>query len=464
MHGINCAFSRRVLYGVGVTVVFAGCTLAPRGWEDEQRRLASAGRVFEALPAHREMPPLPATADWRGVLQRAFLANGDLEAAYFDWKAALERVGIASAYPNTNVAVGYEYLFSGDNLKAWNRSTFNVGFDPMENLSFPTKVVAAGRLALADARAAAQRFAAAKFDLQRRVLDAYVDYALLGVRLGLQEEQVQLLRAAVQGATARVETGAPQQELLAAEVQLHLAENERRDLETRVAPARARLNALMGRDVDAALAMPATLERRPLAADDAQVLRASVGNNPELAALAEAAIGRADALDLARQQYIPDINPFAGFTGSVEQVAGAMLILPTTWPKISRAVEEARAALRQSDALLRQARLDRAAGLVAALYAMRNSERQTTLFESQILPAADLARKNARDRYSAGAAALADLIESERALLDARLAVAEAQASREQRLAEVEALMGVDVETLDTGVAVAAITRMEVVP
>src|SRR5206468_2740871 len=96
-----------------------GCVLAPAGLREERDRLSRAGAPFEAQPPAREMPELPPTPGWRELLARAFAANGDLEADYFEWKAALDRVRIAAGYPNTNLAPSFSYLFSGDHLKAW---------------------------------------------------------------------------------------------------------------------------------------------------------------------------------------------------------------------------------------------------------------------------------------------------------------------------------------------------------
>jgi len=47
----------------------------------------------------RALPKLPQPASWQVVLHRAFLANGDLEASYFEWKAAMARIDIAAAWP-----------------------------------------------------------------------------------------------------------------------------------------------------------------------------------------------------------------------------------------------------------------------------------------------------------------------------------------------------------------------------
>ena len=53
-----------------------------------------------------------------------------------------------------------------------------------------------------------------------------------------------------------------------------------------------------------------------------------------------------------------------------------------------------------------------------------------------------------RQAYAAGTASFTDLIDTQRMLLDVRLMIAEARMEREKRLAELEALAGVDIETL----------------
>jgi outer membrane protein TolC len=440
---------RRCALGVALLIAVAGCSLAPREAADERERMLAAGAAYEPPAAERLLPDLPPEADWRALLRHAFLANGDLEAAYFEWRAAVERIDVAAGYPNSNASLGFEYLFSGDNLTGWDRTSLSLGFDPMQNLSFPTKVIAAGRVATEEARAAGERFAAAKFALQRQVLDAYLDYALLAERLRLQRADQELRRLAADTAAARVRGGMPQQDLLTAEVERQHGEHELLDLDATLPQRRARLNALVGRPVDAPLPPPTTLPApRPLPADDAPLLAAGTRANPELAALARDAAGRADALDLARQQFFPDINPFAGIQGSMEQVIGAAVTLPTKIPQILAGIREARATLRAREALARQGQLDRGAAFVAALLALRSSERQLALLEHHVAPAAAAAAGAAERTYAAGGGDLMSYIAARRALLDLHLAIAETRIAREQQVAEIEQLAGIDAERL----------------
>src|SRR5439155_20511117 len=103
-------------------------------------------------------------------------------------------------------------------MKTFDRMTFTGGIDTMKNLSFPAKVAQAGKVALDEARAAGERFRAAKFDLQRRVLTAWADYALLAEQARIRNEQVALARAALDTARSRVQAGGAQDDLLRADV------------------------------------------------------------------------------------------------------------------------------------------------------------------------------------------------------------------------------------------------------
>jgi outer membrane protein TolC len=340
-------------------------------------------------------------------------------------------------------------MFSGERMKSFDRTTVNVGFDPMENLAFPTKVAQAGRLALDEARAAGKRFEVVKFDLQRKVLTAYLDLALEEEKIRVQRDNVALLKLVADTAADRVKAGGQQLDLLRAQTQYRLAENELAGMEPLRLSMRAMLNGMLARHANAPLNLPPVLPpSRPLSSDDARLIAAAVENNPELSRLAREVAGRKDAIELARMAYIPDINPMAAFTGGASQMIGAMVVLPTTIPEIRGRIDEARAMLRASEAMLRQTRSDRAAGFVAALYTLRNAERQAVVFRETILPRAQQALAAFRQAYATGTGSFTDLIDSQRTLLDVRLMVAEAQVEREKRLAELEALAGVDVETL----------------
>jgi len=435
--------------GIGFGLALTGCVLSPAGTSNERAKADTASKAYETPLSSRQVPDLPAEASWRDVLSRALLVNGELEAAFYEWKVALARIDQAAVWPNSNVAVSFSYMFSSENVKAWNRTTLGVGFDPAMNLTLPVKARTAGKVALDAAREAGERFRAVKFDVQRKVLSAYFELALTEELIRIEQDNLSLLKLLVDSAATRAQAGGPLQDLLKAQIESRTAESDLANTRAKAASMRSMLNAMVGRAADASLTLPTTLpSSRPINVDDSHLIAVAVTQNPELAALAQQVAGRKDAIELARLAYLPDFGPSASITGNVSQSIGTMLMLPTKAPAIRAAIDEAQAMRASSEAMLRQTRQDRGASFVATLYLMRNAERQSELYRQRIIPSTQALVSSSRSAYAAGTAGFADLVDSERMLLSMRRMLAEARVEREERLVDLEALAGVDIETL----------------
>jgi len=265
----------------------------------------------------------------------------------------------------------------------------------------------------------------------------------------IERDNLTLLKLVRDSAADRAQAGGPLQDLFKAMIESETSENELATLEAKARSMRSTLNGMLGRQANAALSLASGLPvPRAVPADDSQLLAVGVAQNPELAALAQQVHGRADAVELARLAYLPDFSLSASITGDISQSVGLMLMLPTRVPAIRAAISESQDMVRSSEAMLRQTRQDRAASFVANLVLMRNAERRTQFYGERIVPAAQQLVGSSRSAYAAGTIGFADLIDSQRMLLAVRRMVAEARVEREQRLTELEALAGVDVETL----------------
>src|SRR4051812_7374006 len=96
-----------------ILLLLGGCVLAPgKETKQEQARIDEAGKPYEPPIEQRAMPELSAPATWSDVLHRAFLANGELASAYFEWKASMARIPQVAGYPNTRLAPSFSYMFS----------------------------------------------------------------------------------------------------------------------------------------------------------------------------------------------------------------------------------------------------------------------------------------------------------------------------------------------------------------
>lgn len=441
------ALSRCTIAALSVLAA-GGCSLTPTGTSEERDRLQAAGKPYEQPFEKRELPELPAQPTWQDLLHRAFMADGNLEAAYFEWNAACERITIASAWPNSRVMLGYSYALGPSDMKTFDRMTFSGTFDGAMNLSFPSKTAAEGRIALAEARAAGERFRAAKFELQQRILSTYADYCLLSSQERARSEQAAITQSAAATSAVRVGPGSTQDDVLKARAASEDAINALRTTRAELASARATLNAMLARHADAPLPAPSVFEPRALAIDDNTILQAAIEQNPELAALARTVDGRTDALERAKLEWLPDINPSIAITGDAAQAIGASIMLPTTISKIRAQTREAEAMLKASQARLRQSRRDKASLFIGTLLMMREAEAQARAVDARLLPLAEQLLASSRRRYEAGMGPYTDLLDAQRTLLDTRLLAIQAKAQREKRLAELESLMGADIETL----------------
>lgn len=445
---------------VGLLLV-QGCTLTPKGLDDERAALdASAPTQTIADP---ELPRPSSGDDWRGFLRRAFVANGQLRAAWHQWQAAVERVSGASGWPNTNLALGFSTLFSDEGMKGFDRMTFEARFDSMENLTFPTKTMRAGDIALEEARSAGQRFRAAKFEVQREVLDAWLDLAMAAEAERLALEKRTLSGVAADTADAAIGAGASQGASLTARIGEARGDDDVARARAEVAVARAELAAVAAIDDPEAIPTPTRLPLpRPLPARDV-VLFQALDATPELAGLEADVRAREHETALARLQWIPDINPLAMVTGTIEQAVGAMVMLPTTIPEIRSGIAVARAMRSAADAELEQGRRDQRGALVAALVALRDVERGQRLLEERVLPAALAVEVAATSAYTASSGDLGEVVEARLLAVETRIEIAALAIERERRAAEIEEILGADLETF-TNPELLHVARAGVVP
>lgn len=438
-----------LIHGLVATTFLAACSLTPKGFDEELKASDVAGVSYDVEIEKRNLPALPAQPTLKDVLHRAFLANGDLESAYFQWREALANVRVESAYPNTNLMLGYSYLFSSENMKAFDRSSFDLGFDPMLNLSFPSKVVKAGEVALEEARAKGKGLTAKKFALQEEILSNWAEYEGLSQKLKLAEEKASLLELSNRSILAEIVGGQSQKDFLTVKLEAGQTRNEVETLKTKLFSVRAMLNGRMALDPSTPLSTPQQVETRPISIDDLTLLKASVANNPELLSLVHEVEGKRYSLELARQQWIPDFNPTAMFTGSIEQSLGVSVVLPTAVAKIRAEVDRAEATFNSNLAALRQATLEKGANFVATLFLVRDLERQINLYNSTLLPIAQQLADSVASSYSTGAVKITDLVEAHLNLLEVKDALVEVQVEKAKSLAKLEALMGIDIETFN---------------
>jgi len=419
-----------------------GCrrVIVPKG-EPIERKKAEEARAFFAMPIKkRPLPDLTTSASLSAVFVYAFNSNGELEAAYREWLAAIERVPQAGALPDPRLDFGY--VFNPNDPKS-----FSLMFE--QELPARGKRPARAELALNLAQAAGERFRAAKFRLQRQVIHAYAGLALNEALLAQTSETLRLLREAHEVATHRFHAmsekglGESLSDLRKVEVEIQTVESERRALQIAHARQLAELNSVLNRAPDAAIG---TIEIPAIdapARSDAELFAQAVTLNPELAALRKEIEARGAAQVLAELEKRPDYR----ISGGIEDLSAAIsagLTLPVSRAKIRAGIAEALAMRQAAEARLRAASSDVQARVVIALAGLRDAERILSDYRDRIIPTTRELLQTQMTTYGSGGGDILDILDTERLLVDFRKLTLQAEADRLRFLAELEEVMGKD--------------------
>lgn len=427
-----------------VLPVLPACAVHVEGTREERERAEAVGRELEP-----ETPPPALSEDpsLEEYLALAFHESSLLRQRYWEWRAAIERVPQAASAPD--LALSFSQAV-GTGGSFWDNTTVMLQNSPMAMLPVPSKLEAAGRRALEEARAAGLRFDAERLHLQAAVTDLYLDLALHGVLMELQHEELGVRELASRAVELRVETGeASQQEALAAHSALDMARDGVAALHAELPSLTGRLNALLGRHPLHPVPFPSSLpEPRPLGATDVEILEQAARRSPELAALAHEVAGREAGLELATLARYPDLGFLLGVTGSVSRTFGGMVTMPLRREAIRAGIAEAEAAVRAAEEARTRYERDLAATFAIDLFVLHGAERQAALFEHTLLPRAETGVSLARASFETGQGGLAELGAAELERLDVLRTLAGLRIEREKAWSALATWSPLDVGAL----------------
>ncbi len=383
-------------------LLLASCSVTIDGEQAERDAAAAAGNRYAAPFADREHVPLvpgAALADW---IAAAETYNGDLEAAWYRWLAAIESVPQA-ATQDTTAMLGVQHRLDGG--KALDRSALALMSDAMNNLLLPGRLQRRGAAALAQARTAGAEFVRARLQLQREVTERYVGLALHEEQIRLQERLHTVLAATVPSLRARVGAGASNQpELLAAELARLRADAALARMRAEHPALVAALRAIAGADRDGPAPAPDLAPLQPLRDEESSAIDRALEHNPDLEvrrrehdqALAEIAV--------QEWRRVPEFSLQAMLGGDgVVNLAGAMTLPFLRDTAIEAGIRQAQAGERAAEAMRRQAGSDTVARVLTDVATLRAVAAESELLQQQrqkLRQMADVAKVS----WSAGSA------------------------------------------------------------
>jgi outer membrane protein TolC len=410
----------------------------------------AAALLVLALGASAQAEPLPG-ASVESLLAIAREGSLDVRAVRLEAEAARERIGPAGALPDPFLRVELENI-TRNGTQGATLSPSQVGdtkYLLAQPLPFWGKRDLKRDIAAADADQAGGRAADAWAEVATRIKSLYAQYWLTSKSLRLTRENIELSRRLEQIAQARYAGGlAPQQDAIRAQVERSVMDSELVAMESEQHHLMAFLNATLARPADAPLAEPEVLRALPARIDPAALNERLQASNPQLAIEAARVAGAEKSRDLAYRNRFPDfivgVQPMQ--VGDRIDAWTLMLELNVPLQQGSRRSQE-----RESERMLEAATARREAlghrlngdlsAAVSNLEAARTTEQIT---RTRQLPQAELTFRSALAGYETGKVDFATLLDAQRQIRNARLALLRAQASQQLRLAEIERLLGED--------------------
>jgi len=407
--------------------------------------ISSAAGV-EAKPADANAPQT-----LRDYLTYAALRNAGLKAAFERWKAALEEIPQARALPDPRFTYGY-FIEEVETRVGPQRQ--RVGISQV----FPWFGKIEADAATAAARAAQRQYEAKKLQLFYEVKETFYEYVYLRRAIGNARENLELVKHFEELARTRYVTAEAQHpDVVRAQIELATLEDKLETLEELRRPIVAQLNAALNRPGGGALPWPQPEETVVAELDRPRLFKMLRDQNPQLQAKRFEMESARSRIELAKKRFYPDLGVGIDWIQTDEVSAAGMrdsgkdpvilmfsMNLPL-WRKSYGARElQARARARQVANEKDDIENSLVAQVERVLYDVEDSERKLTLYGDVLVPKAEELLGASETAYMAGTVDFLGLIDAERTWLRFQLQRERAWANRQQRIAELEMLVGAE--------------------
>ncbi len=412
-----------------VTAVYGLLTLialAPAAKAQDARLVSDA--------AERQLPG--ATAESVIVLARRI--SPTVAAAALEFDSAFHKIGTAGVLADPTLV-----------LEAWDVNRLGVGqrrFGIEQEIKLWGKYGLERGVAQADADAAKFQGQATVTELVAKVIAAHGEYnaAYEAAKLSQEikkrfDELLGLLR------TRYGNTSVDQQDVIKAEIEAATAEGDVVRRQGEFKSAGARLNALIGRQALAPLAIPTGFRAiRPITL--AQVQGRALSSNPLLALAGAQTTSAGRSKSLTDLNYYPDVTlgakyvqrPGAEDTG--EFLAG--IKLPLQYEAKDAARRAAGSTLGAAQARNEAIRLRIDGEIADAWFSFDAIRKVVKIYATRQLPPSRSSVENARNGFQAGSSDLSTVFESERRLRTVQLELLKLKVELQSKYAEMERLAG----------------------
>ncbi len=443
----TCAVKAAILLLLSVEVVFEA-----RAATNRSDAVALSKSIEKTYLASENRPAaLDADAGLDEYLAYAALNNPGLKAAFYRWRAELEKSGYVSVLPDPMFSYGYFI----ENVET-RVGPQNQRFSLRQHFPWFGTLDAKGDIVFEAANAAYQQYQWQKLKLFYRVKSAYYHYYYVGREIQLTIENMDLLMFWESVARAKYKVGLKNHpDVIKAQVELGKLEDRLATVEDMAVPVAARLRAALNLPVEVELPIPDTISVEEIHLDRDSTIVQAVSNNPDLKAVEHLIDREKAAVRLAGKAWYPNftfgvnyldigeaVNPMLEESGKDPWGATVGINLPLWFGKNKDKQDEARARHRQAQYNLVDAKNRIIEVTESVIFWYEDALRKVRLYRDGLVPKAEQSLNAEYAAYQAGEADFLNVLDAQRRLLDFQLILDRAATDLATRRAEIEMITG----------------------
>lgn len=412
-----------------------------------KRRVASllllTALAAQAAPPPAEAQPLPLDE----AVALALRDNAELQSLRAKWEAMQEQPAQAGALPNPMFTYSGMDAASGGSWPNTDEKRYMV----QQELPWLGKRGLRKGIAIQDAEIRRLELETMARDVALAVKESYFDLVAVRQVLAILQDEEAVIRRIETVAETQYATGVrPQADLLSAQAERTLLKQKRLDFEVQENTLRAKLNTFLNRRADTPLAVVAAAPSRELGEDGDALFALAATNRPEVMA-AQAQVTRYEMeRRLMAKESVPDYKLGVEYRdlGMDEDMVmfSVSVDLPIWRSKIGAGVREAEKMRESSWAARENAERLSALDVQDSLFKLQTARRTLDLYRNELIPQAEARFVAGEAGYRAGQVDFMDLLESERALLDAKMMAAVAEGAVGMQAARLERAAGIGTE------------------
>lgn len=375
--------------------------------------------------------------------------NPELMAAKKTWQASRARITKDSTWQDPKFELMYEQVpglrgsFDDASMKMYGLS---------QMIPFPGKLTLKRWLADDAARMTEQKYLASLRSVVAKLKTTYYSLYFVDQSIRINEENKALLQNFAKIAEAKYVVGkASQHDVLKAQIEFSLLDNELITLRQKRQTVQARLNALLNRESRASLEVEVNLNLADVNFSLVSLEAIALGQRPDLKATEYGFLMSQKATTLAKAAYLPDFSLKAlrremKTTGLNGWNVVFMADLPLWFWREAAGVSEAAAIEAAAKAAYLNMKNMVRFEVHDAFVKVDTAQRLTKLFKTSIVPKAKQALQAATRAYKSNKVDFLTLINSQKMLLNAKLQYFRARADFGTSLADLEQVIGGEIK------------------